>query len=58
MTFNTDILGAKRMNLNDFGDPSTFPPAPPAGQSVHVLYGLVQLFLKWSMVPRCCILKT
>lgn len=32
MKFCRDIHGAQRMNLNKFGDPLSFPIAPPYGQ--------------------------
>ncbi len=32
----TDIYDPQRMNPADFGDPLTFPLAPPAGQSFYL----------------------
>lgn len=32
----TDIHGPNRMNPNGFGEPMTFPLAPPAGQSFNL----------------------
>lgn len=36
MKFYTDIHGAQRMNLHDFGNPLTFPQMAPAGHFFHL----------------------
>ncbi len=60
LKFCTDIHGAQRINPNDFGDPLTFPLAPPAGItyhlsckiSQHLFDGLAQILFKHSLFPE------
>ncbi len=43
MKFCSGIHGAQRMNPDDFGDPLTFPLAPPSGQKLNLSNTLVYL---------------
>lgn len=59
MNFSTDIYGSQGMNLNNFGDPLTFLPAGPAGQSFcsfceisqYLLDGLAENLVHKLIVP-------
>ncbi len=59
MKFGTDICVLQRMKPNDFGDPLTFHPVPPAGQAFHLsseisqnlLDGLAQTFVESFLIP-------
>ncbi len=48
LKFGTDIRGAQRMNPLDFGNPLTFHPAPPTGQSFHLSCEISQILLDAS----------
>lgn len=49
MEFVTDIQGPLRINYYVFGDPLTFPVAPPASQRFHfyVLTDIFQTSTRW-----------
>ncbi len=60
--FGTEGQGSQRLNPNHFGDPLTFPLAPPSGQSIqlsislHLLDALPQNLVQIFVAPGGCIL--